>query len=1201
MCHGSYFVEDPLNSRHNHLFWACEPSEKNLALNRGASTLRQASLVGRGSLLHLLSLAALSLMIGLGEMPVAQASDGTCPTLYRDRDGDGYGSPDFNESRVSCTSQAGFVTNSRDCNDLNPRIYPGASNDFWTQTLGTSDCSVQQSFTGSLITVNCPVCSPDDQECRARVGQCNHAQGCAFSSIQDGISEARNGDTVEICQGVYNENIDFLGKSIEVRGRLTHMVVLTGDGSSEPAVTFSSGELSDTRLSHLIISPSVRGGWGGGIYVENSSPSLSDLTLQGNTLSEEGGAMVIMAVNGGVASPLVQESRFIYNHPLDGEYGAGGAVGIRATGTGSLAEPTFQDVVFADNTALIGGAVHVLANQSGVTHPSFIRTRFLRNSAVEVGSALAYEVMGSTGSLTMTSTIVEKHSEASESVYLMAQAGKLPATFQNVTFAGNVVDRGLIYGMAGPYRGQLDVRVSNAIFAFNQAVDSVINLTAYGRDSYAKGDFSYTDVWSNGYLGTPWANSQSTQNIYSFDPHFRGYVDDADTPDDLSLAAGSPAINAGNPSPSFNDSSNNRNDLGAFGGPDGHWPSPPPTLLSLSSPLPNPEDMVLARQVSFEMLNPADLMVSCLEEGRSVGVAESLMFSASSLRKGLRDILGLKAETSYDCFTMASNAVGMSGNAFEIVTPPLPFEIQGLWNLTTSSLDARQGYTLFNVFPNGFNPMYAVLVDMQGNARWYLDMYHSSVVGFDPDAFTADTVAQYRADQGLVLVGGGDTLGALPQTHPLEPSKESFHYPLGCASQQDEIQDICKTVPGSTLAAEVPNHETIMSVDGTKVMYLCTEALPQPGTTPEQYCVDSTQRQIGFSVEEWDVSNPNAPTNTWRWSSREGIEDCVLPLLAGQDDPYHANALWREESTTGGSPSIFVSLRHRNEVLKIDRATGNLIYKLGPLQPEDACPAITQPDPSQCPVYNPSDASCPGQKFEPFKLNPDLTDTTCPSAANYDGPDQYHPQWFYGQHAPVLNRKSDGTAQWYIHDNGRNSPDNEESPYSRGYSRALRMTVDESAHTATVDWQYCRNSEKGGDNVWYAPAWGSFTPVQKTDGTITDHSLLATSHCNICMKYEDSDSEDTFIAELNEQKQVMWMLNFGQNYAVYRAQRIDGCTRLPGRPDYLMGTPDLCVQSSSAPSLHDRPSPRGMTRGHGAGTRSVGVARAVRVKRLGRH
>lgn len=1107
-------------------------------------------------------------MIGLTLMiqPTLQAASTQCPTWYLDRDNDGYGDPDGLSSRMSCSQPNGFVSNRQDCNDFSARIYPNAPDDFWADVLESSDCNVQQSYEGELLTVGCPVCSPSDPNCTSALPTCSSPLGCAYPRVQDAIDAARDGDTIEICQGIYPERLDFDGKDLQVRGRQAQLVVLAGDGTPNPIVSFTSGESSTAQLSHLVISPNVRGGVGGGILIENASPTLFDLVLQGNTLSSEGGAMVISATGGARSAPTVSRVTFTYNHALDVEYGAGGAVGIVARDAGSRATPSFTDVLFVDNSAIVGGAVHVVATARGYAAPTFERARFLRNTSMELGSALAFEVVGGTGSLNITSAIFEKNVLGGEALYLYAQDGTLPVTITNSTLVGNDAARGVINGVAGPWRAQLTVALTNSIVSYNHATTTLVKLTTVGRDSTAQGSFYYNDVYSNGYLGSPWPQQSTAGTTYTFDPRFRNYVIDDSTPSDLTLQPGSPAINAGDPSPSLNDASNNRNDLGAYGGPDGHWPTAAPVLLNLDSALPDPEGMVLSRAVDIELLSANPSSVSCLERTMSSSPGEHITFTSSALRTTRLDLLGLKSEATYDCFVLATSSTGLAGHVFEFTVPPLPFELLGLWSLGTYTQEARQGYTLFNVFPASFNPMFAVMVDMQGHVRWYLEMFNSSTIGYSPDNFTADTAVQYRADKGEVLFGGGESLDALPQLHPLEPSKPARIYPLACASQQDPIQALCADVPGSTVMPETPHHDTIMSVDGKKVMYLCSETLPQPGTTPEQYCVDPAARMEGFSVEEWDVSVPDVPVNTWRWSSREQVQKCTLPLLAGEEDPFHANGLWREEATDG-SVDIFVSLRHRNQVLKIDRATSTLEWKLGGLTEEDKCPAITQADPTQCLGYDPalesdeaalSEGACPAQHFEPFRLDIDTQDTTCPSAVGYAGLEENHPQWFYGQHSPWRVQNADGTATLYLHDNGRDSPDNVEDPTSRGYSRAVRLRIDEVGHAAKVEWQYCRGTEKGSNDVWFAPAWGSYYPIQTADKSITDHSLLATSHCTICSKYDDADSENTLIAELSADKQVVWSLDLGQAYGVYRAQRIDGCTRLPGRTDFLMGTGELC-------------------------------------------
>jgi hypothetical protein len=56
------------------------------------------------------------------------------------------------------------------------------------------------------------------------------------------------------------------------------------------------------------------------------------------------------------------------------------------------------------------------------------------------------------------------------------------------------------------------------------------------------------------------------------DPLFSlGSADGNPANDDLSLAPASPCIDAGNPTPTFNDPDGTISDLGAYGGPAGNW------------------------------------------------------------------------------------------------------------------------------------------------------------------------------------------------------------------------------------------------------------------------------------------------------------------------------------------------------------------------------------------------------------------------------------------------------------------------------------------------------------------------------------------------------------------------------------------------------------------------------------------------------
>jgi len=82
---------------------------------------------------------------------------------------------------------------------------------------------------------------------------------------------------------------------------------------------------------------------------------------------------------------------------------------------------------------------------------------------------------------------------------------------------------------------------------------------------------SYNDVWNN-YLMTPdstgsnYSDCQPGVGDISGDP---GFVDQGGY--NFHLTASSPCVNQGNPDPAYNDADGSRNDMGAYGGPEGNW------------------------------------------------------------------------------------------------------------------------------------------------------------------------------------------------------------------------------------------------------------------------------------------------------------------------------------------------------------------------------------------------------------------------------------------------------------------------------------------------------------------------------------------------------------------------------------------------------------------------------------------------------
>ncbi|MHC4570246.1 MAG: hypothetical protein ACYTE3_31400, partial [Planctomycetota bacterium] len=100
----------------------------------------------------------------------------------------------------------------------------------------------------------------------------------AVATIRKGIETAADGEIVLVYPGLYEEEVDFLGKAVVVQG-----VAVNGAGvpviqnPGDFAVSFYSGEGPDSILQNFIIRDSFMG-----VFITGSSPTLSNLTIVSN-------------------------------------------------------------------------------------------------------------------------------------------------------------------------------------------------------------------------------------------------------------------------------------------------------------------------------------------------------------------------------------------------------------------------------------------------------------------------------------------------------------------------------------------------------------------------------------------------------------------------------------------------------------------------------------------------------------------------------------------------------------------------------------------------------------------------------------------------------------------------------------------------------------------------------------------------------
>jgi hypothetical protein len=183
------------------------------------------------------------------------------------------------------------------------------------------------------------------------------------ATIQDAINAASNGDLILVKPGTYFENIDFTGKLVEVRSDMD-VVAATKDLAPETTVinggqlgsvaTFTTGEGPAAILQGFTITngsgtwvPATLTNDGGGIFIDNASPTIEDCLIRLNTADKGAGLMINNSFS------LIRGNTFQFNQAA----GDGGAIVCD-----NSASPTIINNVIAVNTATGNGGGVVTLN-----------------------------------------------------------------------------------------------------------------------------------------------------------------------------------------------------------------------------------------------------------------------------------------------------------------------------------------------------------------------------------------------------------------------------------------------------------------------------------------------------------------------------------------------------------------------------------------------------------------------------------------------------------------------------------------------------------------------------------------------------------------------------------------------------------------------------------------------------------------------
>lgn len=277
--------------------------------------------------------------------------------------------------------------------------------------------------------------------------------------IQETIDAASDGDTIVLHEGIYKENIDFLGKAVTVRSlapydsNVVAATVIDG-GGAKSAVTFDGKEKNTSVLSGITLK-NGKSTLGGGIYCHSSSPTVSNCVITGNLALSYGGG--IYSVD---SSPAITDCRLIENSAQEG----GGGCYFRSS------SPAVTNCIITGNSVLShGGGVYSIDSSPVITNCTIRANKAFRNSAPYGDGGGIY---CSSSALTLANCNIYKNSASDDGGGIVCTDDST-ANIAHCTIAAN----------SASYGGGMSLWTKSSI--------EMVNCTVANNSAYSKGGAIY--------------------------------------------------------------------------------------------------------------------------------------------------------------------------------------------------------------------------------------------------------------------------------------------------------------------------------------------------------------------------------------------------------------------------------------------------------------------------------------------------------------------------------------------------------------------------------------------------------------------------------------------------------------------------------------------------------------------------------------
>ena len=409
-------------------------------------------------------------------------------------------------------------------------------------------------------------------------------------TIQAGIDAADDGDTVLVADGTYtgtgNKNIDFTGKAIVViseNGSETCIIDCEDDGRG---FIFETDETASSLLSGFTVTNGYVSYDGGGIFCDESSPTIINCTLSGNTAAWGGGIGCRSSSDPTIENCTLSGNSAYYNGGGINCYGSsipiiknctiiGNSVVSHGGGIycGWGSNPSIiNSTISGNSTGWDGGGIF-----SFDSNPTIITCNITGNSSTNVGGGIT--VYGS--SPTIESCIITGNSASDDGGGIHCGSGTT-VNIRNCTISGNSTNDsggGININSSIPIilNNIVECNTGNGGIYFNYSANTSVLYSDFHNNQ--NGNFTGNSIPSNlGVITSVNANGDSCDQFFNIflDPLFYSITGDSA----YYLTVNSPCIDAGNPDPQYNDPEDPanpgfalypamgtiRNDMGAYGG-----------------------------------------------------------------------------------------------------------------------------------------------------------------------------------------------------------------------------------------------------------------------------------------------------------------------------------------------------------------------------------------------------------------------------------------------------------------------------------------------------------------------------------------------------------------------------------------------------------------------------------------------------------